>query len=1145
MPAPPLAFFLLPDPLLAGAGDGPIMSSSLADGLTGGVVSPNSRNQGMLTVVQSGPVAARTNITYRLVASGGIWNEATWAWKEEDETFDRDEYGYRGANDGRYFWACHCPHTTDSDFSRSLNGVYSKKLRTEFVYHANASDSVVRVAYRRTLNDHAYSPTTGSSFSWTLANCINRDSTFALKIQSGGYCVLEVVELYDGQLLMVTESADVRDLDVFISSDGINWTPRADQILARFSIYGTLGSDTFEVCNLSRSGNYLRLCFNWLDVDNVSGYGATTYVRTLVSSDRGATWLEVTSLHPNFAPENVSSLTGKYLFAMGGIDDPSGACMLIITREGDNLSAFVATATGNEPWAFVDNLDITFGAATVNRNWCIARGPSWIYVLQVNKTTSSHGWKINSWRIDPRDYTNPAVWYEQLSLDQSLGSIRYAPGQLRAYDCGKTRLALVAGLHDLSGGGGQIDDGYLYMRFGGWDPMPAEERDHPKMQLAPNYMHQPGWSRSKSGTSPYQLPIVVWDAWMGTPTVAGAGDSATTSQWERPFHSNTVQAWNVNRVKYTDQAAVANRWWNRFTDTLSTFSWAAATVASVSTRSSCMVETVLRVPTGGSMSQDDVAARLKAWDVNSGTTNSIDVSLRFNSSGVVGLYDNAATSLLFTAAVGSSLATQFWKFRLGLLSQPWFPGDPVGAVLSARSEVALTDQWTILGTASLNLNAGHTIQSIAFGHYESLVGAQRDTEWRRVAVYGPHDGGSTRIYPNAWGDFTGTAVNDDSVLDNLRGREVTAEEVHVVDGIYAAWGGGGGMEGDTYAGEVGETYGPRNITAVGSPRVGFRSAVPTSGTTQSQVTYDAAWSRTGNRFHHDSIGVFGYSSQKMTVSYSDAADFSSLSALYTLNTARWTALVITAHGNAIEIMDPVGAPFLGEEASGQGALKHYLRISELAAGACTSLLGTAYEIERVQRYGVQTRALHLATTTTLSTLGLAGSTVTIYADRGVVVYDAPVIARYMRLTMLATMTPYANQHRLGTVVAGNSLTLTVPMEWTHTDSEMPNTTEYVTRGAVRWAYEEGPAQRVVEGRVAGDTVDERDRIRRYLRFTSRYDVYPVVFCDDGQQLTNPDRLLLACVKSGAEFSQLGWAYDAVAGRWHPVGDMKIKLYEEV
>ena len=77
----------------------------------------------------------------------------------------------------------------------------------------------------------------------------------------------------------------------------------------------------------------------------------------------------------------------------------------------------------------------------------------------------------------------------------------------------------------------------------------------------------------------------------------------------------------------------------------------------------------------------------------------------------------------------------------------------------------------------------------------------------------------------------------------------------------------------------------------------------------------------------------------------------------------------------------------------------------------------------------------------------------------------------------------------------------------------------------------------------GDVDRWRESFRGTIRQISRYQASPLVLVLDS---TSPnDTMLYSRLVSTTELENVGWKYDTVTSRWHPVGDVSATWEEEV
>jgi hypothetical protein len=164
----------------------------------------------------------------------------------------------------------------------------------------------------------------------------------------------------------------------------------------------------------------------------------------------------------------------------------------------------------------------------------------------------------------------------------------------------------------------------------------------------------------------------------------------------------------------------------------------------------------------------------------------------------------------------------------------------------------------------------------------------------------------------------------------------------------------------------------------------------------------------------------------------------------------------------------------------------------------------------------------------------------IFSSNGVLKYASESASRaYMRIRLADTDTA-EGYHQLGTIVAGVSIDVDVPMDWAHTDNEQPNVTSYRTKSGIAWAFQEGPSQRTIEGRVVGDAERWREKFRNMMRQIG-YEGKACALVLNADQ--TPETLMLGRVKSGASLDQAGWYKDSF-NIMRTAGDLSLTFVEE-
>ena len=196
---------------------------------------------------------------------------------------------------------------------------------------------------------------------------------------------------------------------------------------------------------------------------------------------------------------------------------------------------------------------------------------------------------------------------------------------------------------------------------------------------------------------------------------------------------------------------------------------------------------------------------------------------------------------------------------------------------------------------------------------------------------------------------------------------------------------------------------------------------------------------------------------------------------------------------------------------------------------------------KVTRHSAADTLIFDGESTALGTQGVnVGNTFCIFAPYAVKKYSVfQGLNPYMRIRLADTDTA-EGYHQLGTVVAGRSVNVDVPLDWAHTDDDQPNVTSYRTKSGIAWAFAEGPTQRTYTGRVVGDAERWREKFRNMFRQIS-YEGKACAFVLNADQ--TPESLMLGRVKSGGSLDNAGWYRDS-NGIMRTTGDLSLTFVEE-
>lgn len=518
-----------------------------------------------------------------------------------------------------------------------------------------------------------------------------------------------------------------------------------------------------------------------------------------------------------------------------------------------------------------------------------------------------------------------------------------------------------------------------------------------------------------------------------------------------------------------------------------------------------LIEFFVRLDSGDSATSSENVA-LRAAASNAALTSVYDWSIRIGPSAVT-VFDNVSGT---TKATVGSLSIDTGSTGAYHLVRFWKVGNAFQiAVLNTGTGVWSTGGGTLATLGGVGFGA----PTGTFGHLGQAQATQMRSWWREVR----------------WSS-NGSAYNQDQAIPVAEGGDVSAmfgasaspAPYYIEHGLQVGWAGVGGGDGDEFTGEIAHAY-PGEAVFLDSPRLAWRS---TSIAAQTLIFGMPV----NSRFRHDAIAIFGCNNRQILVDYDDTSAFASPTTAETVDfTAYGSAadpiVVASTSGNTLTISDP---PWIAGELVG-----FYVRV--LSGGA-------AGKTFRISRHPADGSLQCDDEGTALSTQGLASSdTFVVFSTFTAFRYlNGAVNKRYMRLRTVDTDTA-EGVHRIGTVIVGRKLPISVPLDWAFTDDEQPNVTQYRTKSGIAWAFAEGPSQRSITGRVVGDTSRWRERFRgmfRAIAFEKR--VAALVLSASSPGLT----AICGRVSGGATLDNAAWLKSAVDGSIYTAGDLSLKFTEE-
>ena len=1108
----PLAFVLSQDIPLRG---NVLSSATSQQGARMGIAYPTSTNEGDLLPYLSGawdtslgsPQPLPTSLSFMLVGTGGLFSGAEWAWKYATDAGNQ----WRGADDMRYLSDVHIPWTTKIASSHNVVA-YSKAFNRVLVARYRSGTQQFDLAYRSANTVDA---------SAGYSNIVVPAVAFALgKIPDFSQCGYSaIVELPDGGLRWFycyvpdTTAPSSIDVDMLISNDGgLTWTVGREAILT--ALFGS--TQTLVGMRVAVSGDWLRM-----ELWNLSS--APQGLCSAYSGDRGATWGLATGTPDGL--DNTASNTDTTMrfetFALEGLGTLDGSFFRVRPISTGALWQFQMCSRDGE-WTAVYTLPYGTGKAV----W-LARGGAYLHLLQQEDNGAGaclfggysflipldrvpNGWDATAPRVDKWVKWGGDI----LGLN---GVMRWSP------KCGT--LAWVGDRLAFCAGGLDRETGTTSAQ---WKPA--------TVSYWSGYDRRPLYRAAPATTDEFgSMFTEYWSAQTGSPA-GGGTDTSAFSPWGQSsggaptqthiFDALQMVASATARASFSNSQLIAGA--TQFMADGGSMGWTTrATAATGAQLPTTVTAGAFRAPSWGAAAQ--------LISVTAG--QSFNIGVHVTDSGQVGVFDALGVNTLYLSAanaVAGITSGSWYDFRVGF-------GKPTGGGSTWFVDVAWAksgdNTWSSTGAMTMTTGVLPTAYQLAsFGqHSTSLITSTY--EWREFWYNrDQHLGQLAPINPGG-----------------LRGVLASPYRVAVAQGIDVRWGGGGGFEGDTFTAPVRYDYGAEQVLAA-SPDGHWRS---TSGTTQT-LHLDAGLAvaaGVSGRLRHSGASVVGTNSRYLTLEYSSTAALTFPTRI-TVDGLRYTAPLQaqTLAANSVRVTAATAAQWRDMELAG-----HYCRATATNSSPNPSIL-------RIEQNHGDT-ILFAGVTQLLSSYGITSSgTLEIWADRHLLAFvDHPlgvrVVAdpnstgtmtvdadfpRYLRVTVPGQESqgaPPEGYWRVGALVAGMTLPITVPMGWEHSDSQSGIVQLETAVSGARTAYVAGTPRRVVAGTSEGDVERWRETFRATVRHLGQYGAQVMVLCSDDQRQSLS--MLYSRFTAATEFANAGWRYDSTLARWVQVGDLSLTFEEEV
>jgi len=899
---------------------------------------------------------------------------------------------------------------------------------------------------------------------------------------------LSAVELPDGVLLLFiyTDNAGgaLNDYDIYRSEDGgTTWQIHARKIINRFVVGGFGGAAwpggyAAAKFRVARSGDYIRLV-------QVVNDGGNPRLNTLVSTDRGITWT-----HAGGGPatdQNVDTHGGsddQYPFDLVATNEAATGGFLLFSKE--TATTFTTrVASGVRQWEEITAGGFTAGSSSTEfRGLCVVNtGSHLIQLLFFSGATVNDNYSMR--RFDLSKTVSPAVSLNWEAVDDCVVTtgFRHIPIRSELINTGEG-LACYFAVADQQGS--YVEESLAVMGFlDVWTKASFGEAG-PGSPLVGN---------GGTGT----LEDFWWTAWGGRPAPVGDSQVSNDTLWAQQT-SGTPSISSTQERLYLTATTIGHfvRYRLDMTALLTGTGTAYQTDGST-------VRWIAKPDNGdGDASGTGFHVRMSSSQALAGSANTVDVIVRFSATEVTVRDANASSDLETLTLDLDSAEHEFFLFVIDL-------GSSVVGYLTVvnlhTGQMDRTPQFTLSESFVLINNV------VDFGLNAMPVSATWGVEFRELGI---------AVGKN-------TQQNDPTNPGDLFGAVCKSAPQSVEEGLDVAWVGAAASVGDEFNGKIGHAYSADNVL-VPSPRVPWRSTGVV--TTDQSIVFDADPVNGVGRFFHDAASFFGITDGSIVVEYDDNPDFTSPFVAITLTPSVFSGIAISGvRGNTVFVNAAIpshgeAVGMILEWTSGTASGLRMLVTQHWASGGGT----TSYLTMGDEAVDLATQGVSVSDTFTLYAQNTAGK----YAGGTI---DG---LRYMRISVTGNDT-HTDDHRIGTMIVGQAFDFTVPLDWRHSDNEQPNVTQYRTKGAIGWAFEEGPTQRTITARFVGDANRFREELANLLRSLVGFEVFPValVLDDDREDMT----VFLGRIRTGSQLDNAAWYFDANGIR-RTAGDETFSIVEE-
>lgn len=1076
----PQSYLIFRDPNWSGSGS--IASVTNEGGRTVGPVAPDSVNQGLVVGFAEGTPSADVELDLSLTG-GGVGASGGYLYRLATETTAAD---WKALNALTALWR-QCSTTSIGDpptgklYAQDV--AYSAAYSRILLAYIATGDGTVHVDYQ-----DASSPLTA----WTAGIVALTGYELANTDTEAG---LGMCELPDGAMLLAYEMVDTSsgyvNINLILSTDGgSNWTFKNRRILSKTTVGGRAGTGGQYL--MRSSGDWVRLCFLQTQAD----YSANS-LTTLISADRGASWAEGTALAV-YSWMTATGFLGSAAVAMVGLGDASGTFLVAYQDAGGDTEVKFAIAARTDDWTEVTALawDLAAYATTPRvKGLAFVRDPDrlWVFAWMEGANTNDFIVRVC---LDPTDPENADSWTDFGRLSGFGGAMRYGPHCFRGAWAGN-RIVLSGGLQDpdVAAAADPLVAGHWMIQSGSWDPQPWT------YSLLDPYYNDPMLPQSDG----HRVVGYQWIPCSGDPAGGGA-DSDANTPWTRGTAGVTTFTWNKTSERITTSDAAGTGYFELLPSTVQVRSrWGSGRHALHFRVKVSSTRQVVATAT-------DVGVDVRALD--SGGANGYLFTVRLSHLGVA-LHDNPAAAVVASAAT-TDFASEC-ELRIAIRS-----GGLVTVSWRLRSAAPL-GQWTQLAETA--------ISSAALAAQRLRVGV--------LAAPGPAGTSTIDLYDIVTSYQTDAGQCDDVTKPTyLMGTYLDRGAILVANGIRVRWGGSGAFEDDGFTASLEYAHGVENLS-LDSPRFYLESQDLDAW----EAIFQASAASAHPRWHMNAMLLVGTVDRTATLSFSNTNSVAAWGAppvSVELSADLYTDLTVVAvDGSSVQLEAASGDVFTPTRGEIIGMFIRFV-----ASGSATGMTF------RLTNNVHDDQWLHVADGVDLASLGVTvGAKAVIFGDR--MVYLGAAFSRYRFFRVAfpdlssvgSSLGTYTGTHRIGSMVPGFHQRMTVPIEWSFRDNEQPNQTETRTRGGATFYYDEGPPQRVVDGRLVGDVDQFRRSLRDMLREIHSYAKYPVGLVLTSERVSR-ETTVFGHVTSGSQMDEAAWYRDP-SGEWRTAGDADLTVTEEV